>query len=345
MRGHDGRAELLIKDTVNEASARDLGATLTMMQVARAVICNGRGRYEEALAAAQEAATDPLELGPTKWALAELVEAGVRGGHTDVAVTAFGQLSAMVRASGTDLALGIEAGRCALLREDDAAEQPLPGGDPRDSAVPGWASSARGRGSSTANGCAGEVAASTPGPSRNPPTTHSAPMGVEAFAKRAWHELPGHRGDGPQAHGGDCTRNWPPKEAHIARRAADGLLTNPEIAARAVPQPADRRVAPPQGLHQGRRDHAPAAAALVTRPSLTTKGGSRLRRSAGAQFRGVSRWSGAWRRWAGRAAARRASSGCQPAQRCALVLREHARQELCGPSYWASFGTPVKPSM
>ncbi len=82
-----------------------------MMYAARAVLCNGHGRYEDAIAAAQEAATDPLELGSTKWALAELVEAGVRGGRTDLAVGAFEQLSAMTRASGTELALGIEAGR------------------------------------------------------------------------------------------------------------------------------------------------------------------------------------------------------------------------------------------
>ena len=89
-----------------------------MMYSARAVLCNGQSQYEDALAAASEAAADPLELGPTKWALAELVEAGVRSGHTDVAAGAFEQLSAMTHASGTELALGIEAARRALLRDD-----------------------------------------------------------------------------------------------------------------------------------------------------------------------------------------------------------------------------------
>jgi len=122
MRGHEKHAEQLIQDTLDAATALGQGVALNMMYSARAVLCNGLGRYEDALAAAREAATDPLELGPTKWALAELVEAGVRSGNTDVAADAFEQLSAMTRASGTELALGIEAARRALLR-DDAAEE------------------------------------------------------------------------------------------------------------------------------------------------------------------------------------------------------------------------------
>ena len=45
------------------------------MHTARALLGNGLGRYEDALAAAREAAADPLEIGPPKWALAEAVEA------------------------------------------------------------------------------------------------------------------------------------------------------------------------------------------------------------------------------------------------------------------------------
>jgi hypothetical protein len=49
--------------------------------------------------------------------------ADVRSGHTDAAVGAFEQLSAMTGASGTELALGIEAAKGALLRDDDSAEE------------------------------------------------------------------------------------------------------------------------------------------------------------------------------------------------------------------------------
>jgi len=72
LRGHEQRAERLIHDTLHAATALGQGVTLTMMYSARAVLCNGLGRYEDALAAAREAAADPLELGPAKWALAEL---------------------------------------------------------------------------------------------------------------------------------------------------------------------------------------------------------------------------------------------------------------------------------
>ncbi len=123
MQGQEKQAEQLIQDMLNAATNLGQGIVVTRMHAARAVLCNGLGRYEDALAAAREAAADPLELGPAKWALAELVEAGARSGNADVAAGALEQLSAMTRASGTELALGIEAARRALLRDDDAAEE------------------------------------------------------------------------------------------------------------------------------------------------------------------------------------------------------------------------------
>jgi DNA-binding CsgD family transcriptional regulator len=122
MRGHEKQAEQLIQDTLDAAASLGQGNTVSMMHAARAVLCNGLGRYEDALAAAREAAADPLELRSAKWALAELVEAGARSGNADAAADALEQLSAMTRASGTELALGIEAARRALLSDDDAAE-------------------------------------------------------------------------------------------------------------------------------------------------------------------------------------------------------------------------------
>ena len=168
MRGHEKRAEQLIQDTLDAATALGQGVALNMMYSARAVLCNGLGRYEDALAAAREAATDPLELGPTKWALAELVEAGVRSGNTDVAAGAFEQLSAMTRASGTELALGIEAARRALLRETPPKSSTWRRS--RDCGTPGFASSSLVRSSCTVNGCVGTAAALMPGLSCERPT-------------------------------------------------------------------------------------------------------------------------------------------------------------------------------
>jgi DNA-binding CsgD family transcriptional regulator len=52
------------------------------------------------------------------WALAELVEAGVRSGRPDAAATALDRLSERTQASGTAWALGVEA-RCRGLVADD----------------------------------------------------------------------------------------------------------------------------------------------------------------------------------------------------------------------------------
>ncbi|GIM89801.1 AAA family ATPase [Paractinoplanes toevensis] len=120
VRGDEQPAERLIAEALDDAKAR--GAGVAAIHAARAVLCNGLGRYEEAASAASDAVAAPLELGAPKWALAELVEAGVRSGNQKAAGRAFEQLSAMTRAAGTELALGVEAGRRALLRNDRAAE-------------------------------------------------------------------------------------------------------------------------------------------------------------------------------------------------------------------------------
>jgi len=80
---------------------------------------NGRSQYSEALAAARQACEheDVMAYGR---ALAELVEAGVRGGRPDEAAAALDRLSERTRASGTEWALGIDA-RCRALLSDDEA--------------------------------------------------------------------------------------------------------------------------------------------------------------------------------------------------------------------------------
>jgi len=228
MRGHEKHAEQLIQDTLNAATALGQGVALNMMYSARACLCNGLGRYEDALTAAREAAADPLELGPTKWALAELVEAGVRSGDTDAAAGAFEQLSAMTRASGTELALGIEAARCALLHGDDTAEELYREAIERLGHTRIRVELAR------AQLLYGEWLrregrrADARAQLR---TAHEAlaAMGVEAFADRARHELAA-TGETVRKHAAQTSGELTAQEAHIARLAAEGL-TSPEIAA------------------------------------------------------------------------------------------------------------------
>jgi DNA-binding CsgD family transcriptional regulator len=93
------------------------------MQWATAVLGNGLGRYEDALAAAEQAAEDAQAMGFSSGALSELIEAATRGGKREPAAAALVRLSAMTRASGSDWALGIEARSRALVSDGPAAER------------------------------------------------------------------------------------------------------------------------------------------------------------------------------------------------------------------------------
>jgi DNA-binding CsgD family transcriptional regulator len=123
LRGRERDARTLIDAAMSDAAPRGEGIGVTIAHWANAVLCNGLGDYENALAAAQEAAGHQEELTVPRWALAELVEAAARSGAPELASDALEQLSEATRASGTDWALGVEARSRALLSEGDAAEQ------------------------------------------------------------------------------------------------------------------------------------------------------------------------------------------------------------------------------
>jgi ATP/maltotriose-dependent transcriptional regulator MalT len=96
---------------------------LTFVRWAAAVLYNGLGRYDEALAAAERAGEDPDELFFSLWAAVELIEAATRSGVPERAACALERLSDSTRASGSDWALGTEAGARALLSDGEAAER------------------------------------------------------------------------------------------------------------------------------------------------------------------------------------------------------------------------------
>jgi len=85
------------------------------------VLCNGLGRYAEALAAAQQAVEDSTADLFANWAVAELIEAAARSAAPERAADALQRLSATGRASGTYWALGVEARSRALVSEGENA--------------------------------------------------------------------------------------------------------------------------------------------------------------------------------------------------------------------------------
>jgi DNA-binding CsgD family transcriptional regulator len=227
IRGRTPHAEPQMLALMGDIMARGEGVGLNMMTWFQALLYNGVGRYADAFEAARTLAAEPMELGPPKWGLAELVEAGVRSGNHAAAVRAQEQLSAFAQASGTELALGVEAGRKALLQSGDAAE-----GSYRE-AIERLALTRLRVEHARAQLRYGEwlrregrrVDARTQ--LRDSYDALTA-MGVDGFADRAGQELAA-TGETVRKRSVDAVSQLTPQEAHIARLAADGL-TNPEIA-------------------------------------------------------------------------------------------------------------------
>jgi DNA-binding CsgD family transcriptional regulator len=120
-RGNEAEAAALFEAGRREATARGEGQGLRILDWAMALLYNGTGRYALALAAAQRGCEQD-DAGLFAWTLVELIEAGARSDATDVASAALDRLSERTQASGTDWALGIEAGSRALLSDDGDAE-------------------------------------------------------------------------------------------------------------------------------------------------------------------------------------------------------------------------------
>jgi DNA-binding CsgD family transcriptional regulator len=120
-RGEEARALKLIEARARDAAARGEGRALGLVECITAVLYNGLGRYEAALASARRAC-DHDDLCFFGWSLVELVEAGVRSGARDAAAGALRQLEERTRAAGTDWALGILARSSALLEDGQAAD-------------------------------------------------------------------------------------------------------------------------------------------------------------------------------------------------------------------------------
>jgi DNA-binding CsgD family transcriptional regulator len=120
-RGEEAPALRLIEARVRDAAATGEGRATGSVQYITAVLYNGLGRYQPALAAAQRAC-EYDDLGFHGWSLVELVEAGARSGAQEAAASALRELDERASAAGTDWALGILARSSALLESGPAAD-------------------------------------------------------------------------------------------------------------------------------------------------------------------------------------------------------------------------------
>jgi DNA-binding CsgD family transcriptional regulator len=120
-RGEEAQALKLIEARARDATARGEGRAIGLVEHITAVLYNGLGRYEAALAGARQAC-DHDDLCFFGWSLVELVEAGVRSGAHEVASDALRRLEERTHACGTDWALGIFARSCALLSDGKPAD-------------------------------------------------------------------------------------------------------------------------------------------------------------------------------------------------------------------------------
>jgi DNA-binding CsgD family transcriptional regulator len=226
--GHESEARTLLETTIENAAEGGEGLGVQYARWATAVLCNGLGRYEEALVAARQASDDTPELFVSAWALTELVEAAVHTGHTAIAVEAAERLREGATASGADWGLGVAARAKALTSAGEEAEAAYVEAIDRLGRTPLRPELAR------AQLLYGEwlrregrrVA------SREPlQAAHGRflAIGMDGFADRARRELVA-TGEKVRKRGPDARDELTPQEEQIARLARDGL-SNPEIGA------------------------------------------------------------------------------------------------------------------
>ncbi len=122
LRGREDEARALFDSTIADAHAGGEGLGVQYADWATAVLYNGLGRFEDALAAARRASDVTPLLFVSLWALPELIEAAVAIGQRELAPAALERLQASVDANPTGWGLGVAARSRALLAEGMEAE-------------------------------------------------------------------------------------------------------------------------------------------------------------------------------------------------------------------------------
>jgi DNA-binding CsgD family transcriptional regulator len=122
LRGREVDAAPMVESVVRDASAGGQGIVLQWAEFVDAILCNGLGRYEQAVASARRATEEMPHLFISGLALPELIEAAVRGGRPELARDALEDLAERTTAAGTAWGLGMQARSRALLAEGEVAD-------------------------------------------------------------------------------------------------------------------------------------------------------------------------------------------------------------------------------
>jgi DNA-binding CsgD family transcriptional regulator len=196
---------------------------------AHAVLLNGLGRYQDALAAAREASDDTPELFVSVWAAVELLESAARCEEPELARDALARVDRATAVSPTSWSLGIAARCRALLSEGEVAE-----GLYRD-AIEQLGRTRLQPELGRAHLLYGEWLrreARRKDAREQLRMAHGlfVTVGMEAFAERARRELVA-TGEKVRKRAVDTRDDLTAQELQIARLARDGL-SNPEIGAR-----------------------------------------------------------------------------------------------------------------
>jgi len=228
-RGREAQASTLIESVIKNATGGGQGIGVQYARWVAAILFNGLGRYEKALAAAQQASEETPELFLSAWALPELIEAAVRSGQPQLGASALERLTEATAAAGTDWALGIQARSSALLGKGEIAESSYREAIDRLGRTRLRPELAR------AHLLYGEWLrreARRADAREQLRTAHEmlAAMGMEAFAERARRELAA-TGEKLRKRTVETRDELTPQERQIAGLARDGL-SNPEIGAR-----------------------------------------------------------------------------------------------------------------
>ncbi len=120
-RGVHGEAVDLIAAAAADGAAKGEGRLVGLTKLLSAILYNGLGRYDEALASAREC-VEYEDLGFFGWCLFELIEAAVHVGDTRSAAAALPLFEQRAGASGTDWGLGLVAAARAMLAGEEKAD-------------------------------------------------------------------------------------------------------------------------------------------------------------------------------------------------------------------------------